>query len=196
MRRTILNTPLLTESLRPLSRLALRFAGWRVVGGAPHSKKYVMIAAPHTSNWDAVLLLLMANVLRIPLYWLGKHTLFRFPFGPFMRYLGGIPVDRRRRTDLVSRMADIFRSQAEMVLVVPPEATRSKADRWKTGFYRIAEAAGVPIGLGFLDWETRTGGVGELFEPTGALEADIELIRSFYQDLSGRFVEKFGDIDV
>lgn len=196
MRRTMLNTPLLTPSLRPLAKLILRILGWKVVGDAPAAPRYVMIAAPHTSNWDGVLLVLMAFVLRIPLYWLGKHTLFRFPFGLFMGFAGGIPVDRRRKGDLVARMAKVFHSQDEMVLVVPPEATRSRAERWKTGFYRIAEASGVPIGLGYLDWSTRTGGVGPLFEPTGALEEDIERIRAFYSDFTGRFKEGFGKIEV
>ena len=196
MRRTILNTPVLTPFLRPFSKIALRLMGWKVEGNAPAADRYVMIAAPHTSNWDGVLLLLMASVLNIPLYWFGKHTLFRFPFGIFMRYMGGIPVDRRQKGDLVARMATIFHSQPEMVLVVPPEATRSRVERWKTGFYRIAESAGVPIGLGYLDWSTRTGGVGPLCEPTGALEEDIKNIRGFYTKFAGRFADQFGDIEV
>ncbi len=196
MQRTILNTPLLSPFLRPLSKGVLRAAGWRLEGEAPKADRYVMIAAPHTSNWDGVLLLLMANVLDIPLYWFGKNTLFRFPLGIFMRYMGGIPVDRSKKGDLVARMSKVFQTQKHMVLVVPPEATRSRVERWKTGFYRIAESAGVPIGLGYLDWGTKTGGVGPLFEPTGALEEDIESIRGFYVDFAGRFADQFGDIEV
>ena len=196
MRRTILDTPVLTNLLRPVASLLLRLAGWRVAGRAPEAKKYVLVAAPHTSNFDGALLLMIAAKLRIQIFWLGKDSLFRRPFGPITRWLGGIPVDRSQSSDLVSRLAALFDTVSELVIVVPPEGTRSAAGRWKTGFYRIAEQASVPIGLGYLDYGTRTGGIGPLFEPTGELERDMARIREFYADKVGLKQEQFGSIDV
>jgi 1-acyl-sn-glycerol-3-phosphate acyltransferase len=192
--RTILDTPILTPILRPIARLGLRLFGWTIEGGKPEEPKYVLVAAPHTSNLDALVLLAMAAVLRVKLFWMGKSTLFRAPFGWLMRWFGGIPVERRHSTDMVQRMAEIFRGAEELVVTIPPEATRGKSTRWKTGFYYIAVAADVPIALGFLDWGPKIGGIGPMFEPTGDIEADMPQIQDFYRGMTGHHADRFGDV--
>ncbi|REJ79840.1 MAG: glycerol acyltransferase [Acidobacteria bacterium] len=193
LRPTLLTTPGVGLLVRWISRLLLRLLGWRVVGSAPTTPRYVLVAAPHTSNWDAFYLVMMASVLRIPIRWLGKHTLFRFPFGGLMRWFGGIAVDRRRRGGQVARAARLFERFDHLVIVVPPEGTRARNDRWKTGFYYIATTAEVPVALGFLDYASKTGGVGPLFLPSGDLDADLPRIREFYADKTGLRQAMFGN---
>ena len=154
----------------------------------------MLIAAPHTSNWDLLHLLALAWSVDIPVSWMGKHTLFRGLLGPLMRAVGGVAVQRDRRNDLVRQMADVFASREQLVLTVPPEATRGRAEYWKSGFYRIAFEAGVPIHLGYLDYPTKTGGFGTSVVPTGDVKADMDLIRAFYADKRGRYPERFGPI--
>lgn len=194
MHRTILDTPILTALLRPLAGLLLGLSGWRIVGGAPEAKRVVLVAAPHTSNLDAFLLLMMAAKLRIKLFWLGKDSLFRWPFGWLSRWLGGIPVDRSRSTNLVSSVAALLREASELILVVSPEGTRARSEGWKSGFYHIALEAGVPLSLGYLDWARRMGGVGPLFHPSGSFEIDLPRIRAFYADKVGRYPDAFGEV--
>jgi len=169
-----------------IGRAWLAAFGWHVQDGIPDVKKAVVVAAPHTSNWDLAFMLAIAWTLGVRIRWVGKHTLFRPPFGGLMRALGGVSVDRRARHDAVSAIADILRAHDELLLVVPPEGTRGKADRWKTGFYYIALGADVPIVLGFLDYGKKCGGLGTVFHPTGVLEEDIAAIRTFYKDIRGK----------
>lgn len=204
-RRNFLGSPL-ARWLRPVAVLLLRAFGWRAVGDRPSEPRYVMVAAPHTSNWDGILLILLAMELRIELYWLGKKELFPRPIGGLMRWFGGVPVDRRSPSDLAEQVAQAYRESENLVVVIPPEATRARAERWKTGFYRIAQAADVPVGMGFVDFATKTGGVGELFRLQGRLtgdpkdfespgvQADLQHLRSFYEPKVGRFPERFGPI--
>lgn len=177
-----------------ISRLFLKLTGWEPEGDRPTPPKFVLIAAPHTSNWDFPYLIALSAVYGVRLRWVGKHTLFRFPFGWLMRALGGISVDRRRSGNMVSRMAEIVREADEIALAVPAEGTRSRVEHWKSGFYHVAREAGVPIVLGFLDFKRRRGGFGPAIVPTGDLRADMDRIRAFYADKIGKNPERFGPV--
>lgn len=161
--------------------------GWQVQSETPVPKKFVCVAAPHTSNWDLPFMLAAAYVLRLRASWVGKHTIFRFPWGWFFRRLGGIPVDRRSPQSLVTQMAAEFKRRDYLILAVAPEGTRSKVDLWKSGFYRIALQSGVPIGLGYLDYQRKSCGLGMFVTPTGNIEADMDQIRAFYQNIRGKY---------
>jgi 1-acyl-sn-glycerol-3-phosphate acyltransferase len=160
--------------------------GWRVEGELPAARKFVFIAAPHTSNWDLVFMLMAAFVLGVRISWLGKHTLFRRPFGWFMRSLGGIPVNRRSPQNLVQQVAARFAKTDDLILAVSPEGTRKEVTYWKSGFYQIALAAQVPIAMGFLDFGRKVGGLGPLLHLTGEVSADMDQVRAFYRDIRGK----------
>ena len=170
-----------------LGSLWLRAFGWKVRGESSTYKKYVLIAAPHTSNWDFPFMLATAYVMRVHISWFGKHTLFIPPWGWFMRKLGGIPVNRGTRQSLVVQMAERFKSRDELVLAVPPEGTRGKVGLWKSGFYHIASQSGVPIGLGYLDYERKLCGLGMFVIPSGDINKDMDQIRAFYRNIRGKY---------
>jgi 1-acyl-sn-glycerol-3-phosphate acyltransferase len=159
----------------------LGLRGWRVEGEIPDLPKMVMIVAPHTSNWDFLAGLWVKLALRIDARFVAKHTLFRWPIGPVLRWLGGIPVDRTAATAFVKETARAFRQSGRMVLVVTPEGTRQRTERWKSGFYRIATEADVPILIAGFDYPRRVVFFGPLFQPTGDYETDLEAIRSHYR---------------
>lgn len=163
----------------------LWISGWKCEGELPPNKKFVMIAAPHTSNWDLVYMLAVAYVFRLDVSWLGKHTLFKGVFGWFMRWLGGIPVDRSGGKNYVEQIKDVFEQRETLFLAVPPAGTRSKRDYWKSGFYYIALAAQVPIVMGFLDFKRKVGGVGPSFVPSGDVKKDMDMLREFYSKVTG-----------
>lgn len=173
-----------------LATLILHSAGWHLEGQIPNLPRFVIVGAPHTSNWDGVLGIIAALAFRIRLHWVGKHTLFRFPFGPLMRCLGGIPVDRRVHGHNVDQIIEIFNRRERMILVVTPEGTRRKVERWKTGFYYIARGANVPLVLAYADYPRRVIGIGPTFTPTGDLEADMKQIQAFYADKTGKHPER------
>lgn len=177
--------------MKRLADAILRVIRWRMVGDVP-SRKCVLIGAPHTSNWDFPVAILAFWSLRIDARWVGKHTLFRRPFGWLMRRLGGIPLDREKTTDFVSEVVGRFEREESLVLAIAPEGTRGRTDCWRSGFYWIAHGAGVPIALGFLDYANRTAGIGGSIMPTGDIEADMERIRVFYADKTGKRPEKAG----
>lgn len=193
MSRTIFSTPVVDTLLRAASVLFLRITGWQVQGAlAPEARKSVFIAAPHTSNWDLPYTLMVAFVLGLDIRWMGKASLFRWPFGGFMRWLGGIPVDRSRSNDLVAASAQaLAEAPGAMQLIVPPEGTRGKTRYWKTGFYYIAAAARVPIVMAYMDYERKVSGLGPIFVPTGDIEADMARIKTFYAPFKGRNAEQF-----
>lgn len=174
------------------SRFWLKVWGWEVIGvnSLPQPHRCVIIGAPHTSNWDLPISLLVAAVLRIRIHWMGKHTLFRFPFGFLMKLLGGIPVNRAQRNNVVETTIQEFNNRDSFIAVIPPEATRSNAKRWKTGFYYIALGAKVPIVCGFLDYKKKQGGLGLIFHPTGDILKDFEIIKEFYASIKGKYPEK------
>jgi 1-acyl-sn-glycerol-3-phosphate acyltransferase len=170
---------------RSLARLFLWLYGWKVEGSLPPSVKGVAIAAPHTSNWDLPFMLAVSFQLGVRPSWLGKRELFRWPFGRFMRWLGGLPVDRGTRSNLVAQVVERFEDVDRLFLVIPPSATRGRASHWKSGFYHIARGAGVPILCAFLDYGRKVGGIGPVLRPTGEVRADMELIRTFYAGVAG-----------
>ena len=177
-----------------VARRFLALTGWEAEGFRPLEPRYVLIAAPHTSNWDLAYLLAIADVFDVKISWMGKHALFRPPLGWFMRRLGGIPVARHRRGNLVSAMARAFDDRESLALVVPAEGTRDYVPYWKSGFYHIARQAGVPIVLGYLDYERRRGGFGPALVPTGDVRRDMDEIRDFYSDKVGRHRDRFGEV--
>lgn len=191
--RTIFNTPLLEPLLRSVSRGVLRLLGWRVEGElSPRAARCVVIAAPHTSNWDFPFTLLAAFALGMHIRWLGKASLFRAPFGGVMRWLGGIAVYRERANNLVGASVIALKTApGPLQLVVAPEGTRSRAAQWKTGFHHIARGAGLPIQLSYLDWGERRCGLGPLVEPGEDVEADVANIRAFYAPFRGRNEDQF-----
>lgn len=184
--RTIFNTPLVSGFFRAIFILLTWLLGWRIVGEKPTHKKYMMIAAPHTSNWDFPTMMVAAFVLRLDVHWVGKHTLFpKGGLGAVMRWFGGIGLDRRAANNTVEQMIAQYASRDELMLLIAPEGTRSKVDNWKAGFYHIAVGAGVPIYLAFLDIKTRHTGVGKVFYPTGDYDKDIADIKAFYKNKTG-----------
>ena len=193
MHRTIFTTPGVNTVLRGLSLAFLRATGWTLQGALPAGQaKCVLIAAPHTSNWDLPYTLMVAFALRIDIYWMGKRSLFRWPFGALMRWLGGIAVDRSRSSNLVAASAQALRdADGRIALVVPPEGTRSKTRQWKTGFYWIAHTAGVPIQLGYMDYPRRLSGLGPVFQPSGDIDADMVQIKAYYAQYKGKNWRQF-----
>ncbi len=170
-----------------VGRLYLKVAGWDVKGELPAGGRGVLIAAPHTSNWDLPYMLAVAWVFRLKLNWLGKHTLFEKPVrGAFMRWLGGIGVDRRAPHGVVGQAAQRLIDSDGMYLAVAPAGTRAGGKHWKSGFYHIAHQAQVPIVCGFLDFGKKLGGVGPSFVPTGDINRDMDIIREFYRDMTGQ----------
>lgn len=169
----------------------LRWTGFTVVGHEHlgQHKRYVVIAAPHTSNWDLAHTLCAAHELNIPIRWVGKHTLFRWPLGWLMRKVGGIPVDRRSAHGMVEQLAKLLQEHEALALLVPPEGTRSKAKLWKSGFYHIAKTAHVPIACAFVDYAKKRSGLGPFIMPTADVRADMDKVRAFYGDIRGRFPE-------
>ncbi|NLT54674.1 MAG: acyl-phosphate glycerol 3-phosphate acyltransferase [Actinomycetales bacterium] len=169
--------------LRRLCGGALRVGGWRVTGAPPRTG--VLVGAPHTSNWDFLLMLLvMGSTGARPLV-LMKRELFRPPLGWFLRRIGGVPVDRRHPAGVVRDLVTRAGGDESFLLVLAAEGTRSRAEYWKSGFHRIARMSGLPITLGYLDGPTRTAGFGPTFHATDDLAADMDLVRAFYADKRG-----------
>ncbi|MDC7123430.1 1-acyl-sn-glycerol-3-phosphate acyltransferase [Cellulomonas fimi] len=170
---------------RSLARAYWRVSRWTLrTERVPADGAGILIGAPHTSNWDFVLMLAIAGEADLTFRWLGKHTLFRGPAGPLMRALGGIPVDRRDPAGLVDELVGRLGSGERFYLVVTPEGTR-RGDGWKSGFYRIARATDLPVTLGYVDRRTRTTGLGPTLTLTGDVHADMDEIRAFYADKAG-----------
>lgn len=176
----------LAEILRAVWLFLYRLAGWKVSGTMPQTRKFVLIAAPHTSNWDLPIMLAVAMHYRIKLHWMGKDSLFKGPFGWAMYAMGGLPIDRSKNNDVVGQMVEHYKNRDELIIAIPPEGTRGKVREWKTGFYHIAHGAGVPIVCGFLDFPNKTGGVSFSFETTGDYEKDIAPVKEFYSTVQGK----------
>lgn len=193
MHLTIFDTPIVNTLLRGLSITFLKLTGWRVVGKLPpEAVKSVLIAAPHTSNWDLPYTLMVAFALRLNVYWIGKASLFKPPFGGVMMWLGGIPVDRSQSNNLVAASSQaITQAEGPLQLIVPPEGTRSGTRYWKTGFYYIAAGAGVPIVMAYLDYDKKIGGLGPVFQTTGDVDADMLTIKAFYAGVKGKNADQF-----
>lgn len=171
---------------RAVGRALLRLTGWRIEGGLPDLPRFVIIAAPHSSNWDFVLGIALVFALRLDVRFIGKAELFRGPLGALMRWLGGIPVDRKHPQGLVEQVAARFRAEDRLVVALAPEGTRKPVDRWKSGFYRIAHRAGVPIVPGVFDNAARTMRLLPPVMPTGNAEADMAKLRALYAGVRRR----------
>lgn len=172
-------------------RAVFRMAGWDVEGQIPNLSKFVIIGAPHTSNWDFPVAMAFVLAVGLDAHWIGKHTLFRWPFGGFMRWLGGTPVVRSEQRGVVDQVVEQFEDHERMVFGLSPEGTRKRVERWKTGFYHIALGAGVPILPGYFDYPRKMIGFGAPLMPTGDLEADIETLKAFYAPFRGKKPDQF-----
>jgi len=186
MQPTLLSSPVFQSVLSRIGRLGLFIFGWRTKGRVPDLKKFILVCAPHTSNWDFVFFLLMVFKFRMAACWMGKDTLFIPPFRSLLKRLGGIPIDRSKSLNTVSQMAKEFDRNDRLVIAIAPSGTRRCGASWKTGFYHIAKQANVPIVCGYVDYKTRTGGLGPVFIPQGDIAQDMKQIQSFYRDKSGR----------
>ena len=193
MNRTIFTTPGVNTLLRTFSLAVLRLTGWKLDGQLPVDQpKCVLIAAPHTSNWDLPYTLMVAFALRLNIRWMGKQQLFRGPWGPLMRWLGGIAVNRDQASNLVAASVQAIRdADGPLQLVVPPEGTRSKTRLWKTGFYWIALQAEVPIVMAYMDYPRKLSGLGPVFKPSGDVEADMAQIKAWYGQFKGKNWQQF-----
>ncbi|MBI2424738.1 MAG: lysophospholipid acyltransferase family protein [Candidatus Hydrogenedentes bacterium] len=168
--------------VRWAARVFFKITGWKATGDFPSDPKMVAIIAPHTSNWDVILLLALSFVTNIRANWLVKHTLFFWPLKYLMEAAGGVPLDRNKRQNTVDQAVALFQSHDRLYLALAPEGTRFKTSHWKTGFYHIAVKAGVPILLLFEDYAKKEVGFGPLIHPSGDIEKDFEIIRAFYAD--------------
>ena len=178
----VLHRPL-GKGLRPrLAFALLRFFGWRVVFSQPVPRRCVVVFYPHTSNWDFALGLLAKWTTGIDFRWIGKHTLFETPLGRWFARWGGIPVDRGAAAGFVDQVAAMFASHDDFAVVITPEGTRRRTEHWKSGFYRLALAACVPVGLAFIDRATRRIGIGAWLDLQGDVASDLAAIRAFYAD--------------
>jgi 1-acyl-sn-glycerol-3-phosphate acyltransferase len=173
--------------LHHLANFIFRLAGWQAEGALPDLPKMVIVAAPHTSNWDGVLLFVVMFIYRVRLRWMGKESLFRGPFGWFSQLMGGIAVDRDAPRGAVQQMVNAFEQHQRLVLLITPEGTRQKVTRWKTGFYYIAQGADVPIVLAYVDYPRKRVGIGPVFEPSGDIDVDMARVQAFYADKVGKF---------
>ena len=190
MRYTIFDIPILRDVLQVFAIIIMRIFGWRRAGQVPDYPKFVMIAAPHTSNWDFPVGFAIILAFKVKIHWLGKEPIFKRPFGAFFKWLGGIPVSRSRPGDIVAHMIQVFKEQPRMIMVVAPEGTRKRVSYWKTGFYYMAVGANVPIVMGFIDYERKRGGFGPTLMPTGNIEADMGKIRAFYENIAAKMPDK------
>jgi 1-acyl-sn-glycerol-3-phosphate acyltransferase len=177
-----------------LAEKYLRLRGWKFTGEIPDLPKLLVIGAPHTTNWDFVLFLAALRHYEINVTYIGKHTLFRWPFGYFSRRWGGIPVDRSTPGGLVRQVVEAIDRVDEMILVMAPEGTRKAAPNWKGGFLRIAESAGIPIVFAYIDFPSKRAGIGPLIEYAGDPGGFMDQARDFYGDKSGLDVSKKGPI--
>ena len=185
MKTTIFNTPILSNFLHYMARLVLRLVGWKVEGQLPNLPKFILIGAPHTSNWDFVLFLGVIFHLRANVKFMGKAELFRNPFGWFFYWCGGIPVDRTKSQGLVEQMVDACGKSDKFILTIAPEGTRHYVTEWKMGFYHIAKNAGIPIVIAVVDGKNKTVRVGQVFYLTENMDADKEAIQKFFAGAVG-----------
>lgn len=172
----------------------LSLFGWRTVYEPPTEPKGIILVYPHTSNWDFIVGSLFSYGYGTGASWIAKHSAFRWPLGPLLRRMRGIPIDRRRARGTIGAMVDAYRESDSLWIAITPEGTRSRTDHWKSGFYRIALAADVPCALGFIDFRTKTVSIATYVRFTGETEKDLAGLREFYADKQGLHPEKEGDI--
>lgn len=169
------------SALRAIGRVMLRLTGWRIVGEVPHEAKFVIVVAPHSSNWDFPVGVMAMFALDLHVHWFGKDTLFRWPVGPVLRRLGGRPVRRETSEGVVAEIAATVRASDQFILALAPEGTRKRVTAWRTGFYHIAEQAQIPIVPVWLDWRRREIGIGLPMRTSGDLAAEVATLQAFYR---------------
>ncbi|MBE9468598.1 MAG: lysophospholipid acyltransferase family protein [Bacteroidetes bacterium] len=175
-----------------LSRaLLVNLLGWRFEGELPQMKKYIIILAPHTSGMDFIIGRLYSTILGLNLNILQKKELFFFPLGSILKYLGGIPVDRGRDTNIIFQLTEKFDSNEYMALAIAPEGTRKKVTHWKRGFYYIAQKANVPIVVAYLDYKHKVVGIKKIIEPSGDMNADMMEIKNCYKNVTAKIPNNF-----
>jgi 1-acyl-sn-glycerol-3-phosphate acyltransferase len=177
--------------VRAVGRAAFSLAGWRIEGSVPNVPKCVLIVAPHTSNWDFVVGIAALFALGFRATYLGKHSLFRGPLGWFMRWTGGIPVDRNATGGVVENALERVRKSERIFLTLAPEGTRKKVERWKSGYYRIAAGAGIPILPIAFDYSRKVVALLPLFQPSGDHEGDETALRALYSPAMARCPESY-----
>lgn len=174
----------------------LKRLGWSIDMPAPPGPKMVLLAYPHTSNWDFIIGLIARFTFGWPVRWVGKHTIFRPPFGRFFRWLGGIPINRSRPGGFIDDVVAQIHADAHAIVCIAPEGTRSYVEGWKSGFHRIARTAKVPIALGYIDWGRRCVGIAGYVQPTDDIDADLAAIRAGYASVTAFYPEKAGRIAI
>lgn len=184
---------LLSRVFRRLLISFYRLRGWRAEGYAPPDRRFILVAAPHTSNWDFVNFLGLTEDVGVHPHFMAKRSLFKGPWKNFLLDMGGVPVDRSSSHNYVQQMIDEFARRKEFMLTVAPEGTRSKAREWRTGFYHIAVGAKVPIILGFMDYARKVGGLGPVIWPSGDIAADMRAMARFYSTTTPKFPDKATD---
>ncbi len=176
--------------MRFISKLYLRLSGWKIDGAIPPEvRKCVLVAVPHTSNYDFPIARAILYVMDVKLRYLIKKDWMVFPLSILFKASGAIGVDREQKSNLVDTIIDIINDSDDMVIVIPVEGTRKLVKKWKLGFYYIAMGAGVPIVMSYLDYEKKVGGIGPMFYPTGNVAEDMELMRNFYKNIVPRHPE-------
>ena len=194
-----LGPPKVDILLKTLALWFIAIVGWKAKSDIDIHllpKKFVAILAPHTSNWDLIFITGVIFALGLKFNWFGKKEAFRWPLGGLFKRLGGIPIERATRQNMVEQTAALIRARDRVIIGIAPEGTRSNSKYWKTGFYHIAHQAGVPIAFGFLDYRRKAGGIGSLMETTGKIEEDLQVIRDYYKDVTAKFPELVGEIAI
>lgn len=185
MKHTVFSTPIIAPCLRALARLLLKLSRWKVVAEDLPAPPYVVIAAPHTSNWDFPLMLMCLFKLKMNVNWMGKDTLFRKPFGTVAKWFGGIPIDRSEANNVVNQTVQEFAQDPQLVVIIPPEGARHKVSRWKTGFYHIAHQAGVPIFMTAIDGANKELRFVGMYETAGDIDKDLPEIQQLLAGVQG-----------
>jgi 1-acyl-sn-glycerol-3-phosphate acyltransferase len=180
--------------MRWLAALVLRLIGWQTVYTPPPGPKSVVLVYPHTSNWDFPIGVLFKAKLGLDLRWAGKDTLFRWPLKGIFLWLGGVPINRREPSGMIGQLVAAFEQNENICMCITPEGTRAKSDHWKTGYYRLALEANVPVGLGFMDYGAKRVGIERWITLSGNEEADLQMLREYYADKKACYPENAGDI--
>ncbi len=194
MKKSLLSPPIPNKFQGLLGLSFLKMVGWEAVGNVPDIPKFVMLLAPHTSNWDLFIILAILYALGVKFCWFGNIGFFRWPVGGFFKWLGGIPINRGLRQNMVQQTVEIINSHEQIIVGITPEGTRSNTKYWKTGFYYIACQARIPIVFAFLDYDRKVGGLGPTMNPTGDIEEDMKIIRQFYSGITAKHPHNFDNI--
>ena len=172
--------------LQKIGKFFLTITGWKFKGDIPRSDRIILVAGPHTSNWDFLLALAFIFGLNLNVFWIGKHTLFKNGFSKIMRKLGGIPVDRASPELLMNEVSNIVKRQQGVIIAISPEGTRKKVERLKSGFLRIAKTTNSQILLAGIDFESKLIHLGKLFQPSGNTESDLLDVHNYFRQFKGK----------